>query len=70
MLKVDSTNFQKNPVIVPESHHIATLRMRQHHQRISHQGRHLTEGAVRSAGLRINGGKDLCLKCSIAASPA
>ncbi|XP_078311589.1 uncharacterized protein LOC144618785 [Crassostrea virginica] len=56
-LKLD--DFQKNPVIISGSHHIATLLVRHHHQLLSHQGRHLTEGAVRSAGLWITGGKRL-----------
>ena len=67
-LKLD--DFQKNPVIIPGSHHIATLLVRHHHQLLSHQGRHLTEGAVRSAGLWITGGKRLlssvifsCITC-------
>ena len=68
--RLKSDDFQKNPVIIPGSHHIATLQLRHHHQLLSHQGRHLTEGAVRSAGLWIIGGKRLvssvifsCITC-------
>ncbi|XP_052714021.1 uncharacterized protein LOC128187654 [Crassostrea angulata] len=67
-LKLD--NFEKNPAIIPGSHHIATLLVRHHHDLLKHQGRHLTEGAVRSAGLWITGGKRLvssviykCITC-------
>ena len=41
---------EKMPVIIPGKHHIATLLVRHHHGMIQHQGRHLTEGALRSAG--------------------
>ncbi|XP_056017069.1 uncharacterized protein LOC125663253 [Ostrea edulis] len=56
-LKLD--DFEKNPVIIPGTHHIATLQVRHHHQLLRHQGRHFTEGAIRSAGLWITGGKKL-----------
>lgn len=48
---------EKTPLIIPCQHHIATLVIRHHHKQIHHQGRHFTEGAVRSAGLWIVGGK-------------
>lgn len=68
--KLKLNNFEKNPAIIPGSHHIATLLVRHHHDLLKHQGRHLTEGAVRSAGLWITGGKRLvssviykCITC-------
>ena len=48
---------ETNPVILPKGHHISVLLIRHHHEAVSHQGRHLTEGAVRSAGLWIIGAK-------------
>ena len=64
-----STN-EKNPIIIPKGHHIATLLARHYHEVVKHQGRHLTEGAVRMAGYWIIGGKRLvssiihkCVKC-------
>ncbi|XP_036003031.1 uncharacterized protein LOC118566091 isoform X1 [Fundulus heteroclitus] len=48
---------EKTPLIIPGQHHIATLLIRHHHEQIHHQGRHFTEGAVRSAGLWVVGGK-------------
>ncbi len=48
---------EKTPLIIPGKHHIATLLIRHHHERIHHQGRHFTEGAVRAAGFWIVGGK-------------
>lgn len=42
---------EKHPIIVPKKHHIAILIVRHYHENVAHQGRHLTEGAVRSAVL-------------------
>lgn len=50
---------EKHPIIVPKKHHVATLLVRHYHEQVAHQGRHLTEGAVRSAGLWLIGGKRL-----------
>ncbi|CAM4624252.1 unnamed protein product [Leuciscus chuanchicus] len=46
---------QKNPVILPKDNHVSLLFIRHHHTQVKHQGRHLTEGAVRAAGLWILG---------------
>lgn len=48
---------EKSPLIIPGKNHIAALLIRHHHEHIHHQGRHFTEGAVRSAGFWIVGGK-------------
>ncbi len=63
-------NSFKNPLIIPGDSHIATLLVRHYHASVAHQGRHFTDGAVRSAGLWITGGKRLisslihkCVKC-------
>ncbi|XP_054870215.1 uncharacterized protein LOC118471342 [Amphiprion ocellaris] len=48
---------EKTSLIIPGKHHVATLPIRQHHEQIHHQGRLFTEGAVRSAGFWIVGGK-------------
>lgn len=50
---------ESNPIIIPNKHHIATLLVRHHHERVKHQGRHLTEGAVRTSGLWLVGCKGL-----------
>lgn len=47
----------KKPLIIPGKHHIATLLVKHHHEKVRHQGRHYTEGAVRAAGYWIVGGK-------------
>ena len=47
------TSKEKNPIIIPGKHHIATLLVQYHHEAVKYQGRHFTEGAVRSAGLWI-----------------
>jgi transposase InsO family protein len=69
-LKNSSVQAQYNPVIVPGAHHVTTLLVRHHHALVKHQGRHITEGAVRSADFWIVGGKRLiksiiynCVKC-------
>ncbi|XP_061170784.1 uncharacterized protein LOC133180260 [Saccostrea echinata] len=49
----------KNPVILPAKHHIATLITRKCHQEVKHQGRHISEGRIRSSGYWIVGGKRL-----------
>ncbi|XP_034163934.2 uncharacterized protein LOC117598271 [Pangasianodon hypophthalmus] len=61
---------EKNPIILPKDSHISLLLIRRHHEQVKHQGRHLTEGAIRAAGLWILGGKSLinsvlhkCITC-------
>ncbi|XP_039870639.1 uncharacterized protein LOC120723317 [Simochromis diagramma] len=53
------TKDEKHPLIIPNAHHIAILLIRYHHEKIAHQGRHLTEGALRGAGFWIIGSKRL-----------
>lgn len=48
---------EANPLLIPGKHHIATLLIRHHHAAVKHQGRHLTEGAVRASGLWVVGAK-------------
>ncbi|XP_028254480.1 uncharacterized protein LOC114430714 [Parambassis ranga] len=55
----DLTREEKHPVIIPHGHHIATLMVRYYHEKVAHQGRHITEGAIRAAGLWITGSKRL-----------
>ena len=57
--KADIPSNQRNPVILPGNHHISQLLVLYHHDLVKHQGRHLTEGAVRAAGLWIIGAKRL-----------
>lgn len=59
----------RNPTILPKCH-VATLMVSHYHTKVQHQGRHLTEGAVRAAGLWVVGGKSLissvihrCITC-------
>ena len=61
---------EKHPVIVPKKSHLSTLLIRHYHEQIKHQGRHITEGSIRSAGFWIVGGKrhissilHQCVKC-------
>lgn len=59
LTNVDLPRDKRHPVILPKTHHITTLIVRHYHEDIYHQGCHLTEGAVRSAGVWIVGGKRL-----------
>ncbi|XP_062593639.1 uncharacterized protein LOC134255146, partial [Saccostrea cucullata] len=47
------------PIIVPKKSHVARLLIEHYHQKSKHQGRHITEGAVRSAGYWVMGAKRL-----------
>ena len=49
---------EKRPLLIPGKHHIAKL-ISQVDEDIQHQGRHMTEGALRSAGFRVTGAKRL-----------
>ena len=55
----DLSYEEKHPLILPKKHHVSTLLVRHYHQNVAHQGRHLTEGALRSAGVWIIGARKL-----------
>ncbi|XP_014824793.1 PREDICTED: uncharacterized protein LOC106904820 [Poecilia mexicana] len=64
------TPAEKNPVVLPKNDHMSFLLSRYYHEQVHHQGRHLTEGAIRAGGLWILGGKSLvkslihkCITC-------
>lgn len=66
----DLTIIEKNPILLPGSHWVATLVVRHYHEKVQHQGRQITEGAIREAGIWITGVKRLirskiqqCIKC-------
>ncbi|XP_042586327.1 uncharacterized protein LOC122138311 [Cyprinus carpio] len=48
---------EKHPVIIPGKSHIALLITRHFHERVKHQGRLFTEGAIRNAGFWIVGAR-------------
>ena len=61
---------EKNPILVTGKHPVALLLVRRCHERVRHQGRHITEGAVRECGYWITGSKRLissminkCVSC-------
>lgn len=60
---------EKHPILIPGRSHIALLLVRHYHEEVHHQGRHITEGAVRTAGYWITGGRrliaNLIFKCVI-----
>lgn len=53
----DLSSQEKNPIILPGKHHVSTLLIRHYHERVEHQGRTFTEGAIRTAGIWLIGGK-------------
>ncbi|XP_048868217.1 uncharacterized protein LOC125740722 isoform X1 [Brienomyrus brachyistius] len=57
LLNADLSSGEKRPLIIPGKSHVALLLIRHFHEQTHHQGRHLTEGAIRSAGYWIIGGK-------------
>lgn len=57
LIKADLSSEEKRPLIIPGKSHVALLLIRHFHERTHHQGRHFTEGAIRSAGYWIIGGK-------------
>ena len=46
---------ENNPILIHGSHAIAKLLVFYYHELIRHQGRHITEGKIRSAGFWITG---------------
>ncbi|XP_056006721.1 uncharacterized protein LOC130050536 [Ostrea edulis] len=50
---------EKHPILSPGKHHVASILVKHFHERVQHQGRHFTEGAVRKVGFWITGGKRL-----------
>lgn len=55
----DLTENEKHPLIIPSTSNIAMLIVTHYHEQVAHQGRHITEGAIRGAGYWIIGGKRL-----------
>jgi hypothetical protein len=49
---------EKHPILLPGKHHVASILVKHFHEQAEHQGRHITEGAVRKAGFWITGGND------------
>ena len=52
-------HLEKFPIVMPRNHHVSLLLIRHHHDQVQHQGRHFTQGALRSAGYWIIGEKKL-----------
>ena len=56
-VEFDDTRSVTHPIIIPKKHHVALLLVRHYHAKVHHQGRNITEGAIRSAGYWVIGGK-------------
>lgn len=50
---------EKNPIIIPGKSHVARILVSHFHSKVYHQGRLISEGAVRSGGFWITGCKTL-----------
>ncbi|XP_061169486.1 uncharacterized protein LOC133178815 [Saccostrea echinata] len=60
--RLKNANLGRNmehPVIVSKSSHVAVLLVRHYHEKVHHQGRHITAGALRTAGFWIKGARKL-----------
>lgn len=55
----DALSNEHGPIIIHGKTHLARLLVQRCHETIKHQGRHLTEGIVRSSGYWVIGGKRL-----------
>ena len=44
---------EKHPAILPKGHHLSHLVITHHHEKVYHQGRQITSGAIRQAGYWI-----------------
>ena len=49
----------RHPIIMPKDHYVTRLLVRKFHHQAVHQGRLLTEGALRSGGFWVVGAKNL-----------
>ena len=47
---------EKHPVLIPKKNHVADLITRHYHRQSHHQGRQITQGAIRQAGFWLIGG--------------
>lgn len=61
---------EKHPAILPRGHHLSNLAITYHHEKVHHQGRLITHGAVRQAGIWVMGASRMvskaisrCIKC-------
>ena len=66
----EHNDLSHHPVILLKNHHVSLLIVRHFHETVHHQGRHLTEGAIRSGGFWTVGSKRLvasviykCITC-------
>lgn len=66
----DLTFEERHPVLLPKNHHLSKLLIRYYHEKVHHQGRQITHGALRSAGYWVVGGHKMvasivtsCVNC-------
>ena len=62
-LRNSTLTFQeKHPVLLPKGHHLSELIIQHFHDKVHHQGRKVTSGAVREAGYWVIGAHRVILK--------
>ena len=68
--QADLSNEERHPIILPKSSHVSALIIQHYHEKVQHQGRVFTHGAIRRSGYWIIGDKrlvnsiiDKCIKC-------
>ena len=61
---------EKHPVLLPKGHHLSELVIRHFHDKVHHQGRQITSGAVREGGYWLIGAhrmisrlRESCVTC-------
>lgn len=54
--RADLDYGEKHPILLPKRHHVSQLVVNHYHQKVHHQGRQITHGAIRQAGYWIIGG--------------
>lgn len=59
LTRAQLTSDETHSILIPGRHYVTLLLIRHLHESVRHQGRHFTEGAVRSAVFWIVGGKRL-----------
>ena len=53
---------EKHPIVLPKCHYVSQLIAKHYHHEVHHQGRHITGGAIRQAGVCLIGGHDVVTK--------
>ena len=61
--RADMEYEEKHPAILPKSSHLTTLAIRHYHEDVHHQGKQITHGRIRDAGIWIVGASRRISNC-------